>query len=168
MRIHIIGIGGIGTSALARFYLATKNHVSGSDLARSEITADLQRYGARITIGPHNAKNVPAKTDVVIFTAAAEKNNPELKEARSRKIKIKSYAEALGEFTKEYFTIAIAGTHGKSTTTAMVNLMMTHAGLDPTVIIGTKLKEFGNANFRKGKSKYLVIEADEYAGSFWQ
>lgn len=166
-RIHIIGIGGIGTSALARFYLARKNKVSGSDLARSEITDALKKERACIFVGAHSGKNIPAKTDLVIFTAAAEKTNPELKEARARKIKMKSYAEALGELTKEYVTVAVAGTHGKSTTTAMISLMMAHAGLDPTVIIGTKLKEFGNTNFRAGKSKYLVIEADEYAGSFW-
>ncbi len=166
-RVHFVGIGGIGTSALARFYLAQKSHVSGSDLVRSEITDALQKEGAHIFVGPHSSKNLPVKTDVAVFTAATPKDNLELKEARRRKIKIKSYAEALGELTKKYFTIAVAGTHGKSTTTAMISLMMTHAGLDPTVIVGTKLKEFGNTNFRAGKSKYLVIEADEYAGSFW-
>ncbi len=165
--IHFVGIGGIGVSALARFYLARKDRVSGSDITRSEITDSLQKEGARVFIGSHNAKNLPVKTGVVVFTAATPKDNPELKEARRKKIKIKSYAEALGELTEEYFTIAVAGTHGKSTTTAMVSLMMTHAGLDPTVIIGTKLKEFGNTNFREGKSKYFVVEADEYAGSFW-
>ncbi len=77
-----------------------------------------------------------------------------------------SYPEALGELTKEYFTIAVSGTHGKSTTTCMIALILIKAGLDPTVIVGTKLKEFGDSNCRVGKSKYLVIEADEYMASF--
>jgi UDP-N-acetylmuramate--alanine ligase len=77
-----------------------------------------------------------------------------------------SYPEALGELTKQYFTIAISGTHGKSTTTAMLGLILIKAGLDPTIIVGTKIKEFSNSNFRKGKSKYLVIEACEHEASF--
>lgn len=184
MYLHFIGIGGIGVSALAQYYLATDNKVSGSDLVESEITKSLRKKGAKIYIGKHKAKNVPKNVDLVIYTPATPEDNPELKEAKSLKIRnskleILSYPQALGELTKQYFTIAVCGTHGKSTTTAMLSLILTKAGLNPTVIIGTKLKEFGNSNFRMGgkpKSNIartllrgrnvLVIEADEHFASF--
>jgi UDP-N-acetylmuramate--alanine ligase len=95
-----------------------------------------------------------------------KETNPEFAEAKTKGLKCLSYPEALGELTKEYFTIAITGTHGKSTTTAMIALILTKAGLDPTVIVGTKLKEFNNSNFRMGQSQYLVIEACEHEASF--
>ncbi len=156
MKIHFIGIGGIGVSALARYYLEKGHKVSGSDLASSEITKGLRKRGARIRIGP--ASDNLGKFDLVVYTPAAKG----IKSSR----KIKSYPEALGELTKKYFTLAVAGTHGKSTTAAMLALILEEAGLDPTCIIGTKLKEFGNSNCRVGKSRYLVIEADEHFGSF--
>jgi len=150
MKIHFIGIKGIGVSALAGYYLAKGHKVSGSDLV----------------LGPHKAKNVPKDANLVIHSPAVRPDNPEIKQAKKLKIKIQTYPQALGDLTKEYFTIAISGTHGKSTTCAMVALILMKAGLDPTVIIGTKLKEFGNKNFRIGKSKYLIIEADEWQASF--
>ncbi len=165
--VHCIGIGGIGVSALARLYRSRGYRVSGSDLARSEITDVLAREGIRVFIGPHRAGHVPSSATRAVYSAAVRPDNPEHGEARRRGIPCQSYARALGELTREFKTIAVAGSHGKSTTTAMVALMMTRAGLDPTVIVGTKLKEFGNANFRLGRSPYLVIEADEYRGSFW-
>ena len=165
-KIHFIGIGGIGVSALAYYYLKKGYKVSGSDLVSSEITDELKKRGAKIFIGKHCQKNLPNDIQKVIYSPAVSFNNPELKKARKLKIKTKSYPEALGELTKKYFTIAVSGTHGKSTTCAMISLILTKAGLDPTIIIGTKLKEFGNLNSRVGKSKYLVIEADEYKGSF--
>ncbi|MEK7146764.1 MAG: Mur ligase domain-containing protein [Patescibacteria group bacterium] len=165
MRIHFIGIGGIGVSALAWYYLAQGWKVSGSDLAASEIIQDLKSAKVSIKIG-HQSANLPDKTDLVVYSAACAKNNPELKKARVLKIPVLSYAEAIGELTKKYFTITVSGAHGKSTTTAMLALMMIKAGLDPTVIIGTKLKEFGASNFRAGKSRYLVLEADEWNRSF--
>lgn len=165
-RVHFIGIGGIGVSALARFFLHQGVKVSGSDLNSSEITEGLKKNRAKIFIGPHHFRNIPPKTDLVIYTAAVKKDNPELKEAGKHGIKCKTYSQALGDLTKKYFTIAVSGTHGKSTTTAMISLILIKAGFDPTVIIGTKLKEFGNVNFRSGKSKYLVIEADEWNASF--
>ena len=166
MRIHFIGIGGIGVSALARYYLLQGHQVSGSDLVGSEITKALERLGARVRINRHKAKNVLKDADLVIYSPAVTDDNVELRAARARKIKVQSYPENLGELTKKYFTIAVAGTHGKGTTTAMISLILIKAGLDPTVIIGTKLKEFGDSNFRQGKSKYWVIEADEYKSSF--
>lgn len=163
MRIHFIGIGGIGISALAQYYLAQGDEVFGSDLCESETIELLRKKGAHINIGPHKPKNVPDSVDLVIHTPAVRPDNPELKQSKA---KILSYPEALGELTKKYFTIAISGMHGKSTITAMLALIMEKAGIDPTVIMGTKLKEFGNTNFRKGNSQYLLIEADEYAASF--
>ena len=166
MKVYFIGIGGIGVSALARYYLSRKDKVFGSDLAESEITKGLIKIGARVFIGKHRAKNVAKNTDLMIYSPAVNNDNPELKAARKLKIKYQSYPQSLGEITKEYFTIAVAGTHGKGTTTALISLILIKAGLDPTVIIGTKLKEFGDSNFRQGKSKYLVVEADEYKSSF--
>jgi len=166
MKIHFIGIGGIGVSALARYYLAKGYEVSGSDLVSSEITKALEKLGAKIFIGKHKAKNLPKDANLVIYSPAVEEKNPELKKARKLKIKCQSYPQALGELTKDHFTIAVCGSHGKSTVAAMIGLILTKAKLDPTVILGTKLKEFGDSNCRVGKPKYLVIEADEYKESF--
>ena len=164
MKIHFIGIGGIGVSALAQYYLSKGYQVSGSDLVSSEITEALKKKGAKILIGKHRKENLPKNVDLVIYSPAVQKTNPELRAAF--KIQILSYPEALGKLTEQYYTIAVSGTHGKSTTTAMISLILIKAGLDPTVIIGTKLKEFGDSNCRVGKSKYLVIEADEHFASF--
>lgn len=166
MKIHFIGIGGIGVSALARYYLKKGYQVSGSDLVSSEITDSLKNLGAKIFIGKHKAEHLTPNLEQIIHSPAISSDNPELKKAKELGIKCLSYPEALGELTKVHFTIAIAGTHGKSTTTAMIGLLLTKAGLDPTVIVGTKLKEFDNSNCRVGKSKYLVIEADEHFSSF--
>jgi len=184
-KVHFVGIGGIGVSALAKYYLTKGWRVSGSDLVSSEITEDLKEKGAKLLIGKHRPHCLNSKfkqVDLVIFSPAIQQDNPELKEARKLGIKCQSYPEALGELTKEYFTIAVTGTHGKSTTASMLGLLLTKAGLDPTVIVGTKLKEFGDStrstnsgltlnyiegsNCRVGKSKYLVIEADEHFASF--
>lgn len=167
MKIHFIGIGGIGVSALAQYYLGKGSEVFGSDITESEITKDLKKKGAVIFIGPNSAENIK-DYDLVIHSPAVKENNPEIIEAEMRGIKILSYPRALGELTKEYTTIAVSGTHGKSTTTAMISLVLIEAGLDPTVIVGTKLKEFNNSNFRMGRSEYLVIEACEHEESFLQ
>lgn len=158
MKIHFIGIGGIGVSALARYYLAKGHEISGSDLVSSEITESLKKRGVKIYIGRENPENLLKKFDLIIYSPAVN--------VRHRASNILSYPEALGELTKKYFTIAVAGTHGKSTTTAMIGLILIRAGFDPTVIVGTKLKEFNGSNCRTGNSKYLVIEADEHFGSF--
>lgn len=166
MKIHFIGIGGIGVSALAQYYLSKGNIISGSDLTASEITDFLKSKGTEIIIGHHSQKNITKGIDLVVFSPAVQTDNPEYKRAEELGIKLQSYPEALGQLTKSHFTIAVSGTHGKSTTTATIALVLTKAGLDPTVIIGTKIKEFGNTNFRYGKSKILVIEADEHFASF--
>jgi len=166
MTIHFIGIGGIGVSSLAQYYLSEGHKVSGSDLTNSEITEFLQKRGAEIKIGEHSEKNLPKDTDLVIYSSAVKADNPELKKAKEIGVKTLTYPQALGKLTKKYFTIAVSGTHGKSTVTAMISLILIKAGFDPTVILGTKLREFNNTNFRKGKSKYLVIEADEWKAAF--
>ncbi len=166
MLIHFIGIGGIGVSSLSRYYLSKGHEVSGSDLETSEIIESLKKAGAKITIGPHQTKNLAERTDKVIYSVATLVDNPELEKAKEKGIEIQSYPQALGELTKEHFTIAISGAHGKGTTTAFVSLALIEAGFDPTVIIGTNLKEFNNSNFRPGKSQYLVVEADEYQQAF--
>lgn len=154
-------------SALAQYFLACGARVSGSDISRSEITDVLKKRGILIFIG-HKKTNVSAGTELVIHSFAAKKDNLELQEAHRRGIPIKTYAEAIGALTRNFFTVAVAGAHGKSTTTALVSLMFVKGGFDPTVIIGTKLREFGNTNFRNGRSPYLVVEADEYGESFLQ
>ncbi|KKS91907.1 MAG: UDP-N-acetylmuramate-L-alanine ligase [Parcubacteria group bacterium GW2011_GWC1_43_12] len=176
MKIHFIGIGGIGTSALAQYYLAKGFSISGSDAVENETIEYLRKLGAKIPPGPplkrgkgeggHNAENVPADANLVIYNAAIGEDNPELKRARELKIETKLYAEALGELTKQMKTIAVSGMHGKSTTTAMIGLIMEKVGFDPTVIVGSKVREWGESNFRFGKSEWLVIEADEYNASF--
>ncbi len=165
MKIHFIGIGGIGVSALAQYYLQKGHQVSGSDLVSSEITDFLKQKGVNIIIG-NKAENINKDFDLIIYSPAVPADNPEYKMAKELGLVLQSYPEALGQLTKEYYTIAVSGSHGKSTTTAMVALVLVMAGLDPTVIVGTKLKEFQNSNFRMGKSKYLVIEACEYDSSF--
>jgi len=166
MRVYFIGIGGIGVSALAEYFLEKGNRIFGSDLVSSEITRALEKKGAKIYIGRHRAENITKNIDLVIHSPAVQPDNPELKQSKKLKIKTQSYPQALGEMTKNYFTIAVAGTHGKSTTTAMLGLLLARAGLDPTVIVGTKIKEFQGSNCRTGKSKYLVIEACEHEESF--
>lgn len=164
--IYFIGIGGIGTSALAKYYFKKGERVLGSDLSPSEITEELQNLGIKIFLGKHQAKNLPKEVDLVIYSQAIEKGNPELKKARKLKIKCQSYPQALGEITKKYFTIAVSGTHGKSTTASLIGIILKEAKFFPTVIVGTKVKEFSNSNFLLGKGKYLVIEADEYKDAF--
>ena len=164
LKVHFIGVGGIGVSALARYYLMEGWDVSGSDIAESEITGDLKKSGVKFYQGIGSLKKI--MPDVVIYSPAVQDGNSELKEARKLGIKAMSYPEALGQIAKNYYTIAVAGAHGKSTTTAMIALALMKAGFDPTVVVGTKVREFGNSNFRHGRSKYLVIEACEYDRSF--
>ncbi len=163
-KIHFIGIGGIGISALAQI-LKSKGHIiSGSDMNKSEITEKLSKSNIKIWQG-HHAEYITDQK-VIIYSPAIPDNNPELIKAHEMGLHCMSYPEALGELTKKYTTIAIAGTHGKSTTTAMVSLILSEAEIDPTVVVGTKIREFNNQNFRIGKSKYLIIEACEYKESF--
>lgn len=164
-KVFFIGIGGIGTSALARWFLSKGYKVSGSDASPSETTQELKKQGIKVFIG-QKASNLDKSIDLVIHTAAVKAGNSEFDRAKKLKIPLMSYSQALGSLTRQYKTIAIAGAHGKSTTTALMSLVAIKAKLDPTVIVGTKLKEFGGSNFRDGKGKYLIIEADEYTNAF--
>ncbi|MDO8664337.1 MAG: UDP-N-acetylmuramate--L-alanine ligase [Candidatus Liptonbacteria bacterium] len=163
--VHFIGVLGIGVSSLARWFIAQKWAVSGSDAALNPLYSELKEDGLTANIG-HKKVNIPAKCGLVIHSQAIKQDNPELKEARRRNIPVLSYPQALGKLTKFYKTICVSGMHGKSTTTAMAGLMLIKAGLDPTIIIGTKLKELENKNFRAGRGQYLVLEADEYKDAF--
>ncbi len=162
-KIHLVGIGGIGVSSLARYFHSEGFFVSGSD--SSSCPDDFKEKKIKTFIG-HRKENLPEGADLLIYSHAVNFDNPELKQAKKMGVKIQSYSEAIGELTKKYYTIAVSGTHGKSTTTAMISKIMIQAGLDPTVIIGTKIKDFNNTNFKKGSSKYLVIEADESSAGF--
>lgn len=170
-KIYFIGIGGIGMSAVARMFSLEHKEVFGSDLSASEVTDELQKLGAEIRIGaPHDtiekgAQLLPDGIDLVIYTVAIPENHPELVEARAKNIPTISYPESLSIISKDKFTIAVAGTHGKTTTTAMIAKILIDAGLDPTVIVGSLLRD-QKSNFIAGKSKYFVVEACEYKRSF--
>lgn len=162
--VHFIGIGGIGVSAIARMFLVEGKKVSGSDVAESEITESLTRLGAKIFFG-QKAENIPDSTDLVVYTIAITKDNPEFDEAVKRKILKKSYPQILEIVSKNKYTIAVSGTHGKTTTTAMIAKILLDAKKDPTVIVGSMLKD-SKSNFIAGAGKYLVVEACEYRRSF--
>lgn len=162
--IHFIGIGGIGTSALAQWYLASGCMVSGTDAVASEVTDLLASKGIAVSIGD-TAQSVQG-AELVIHSAAVKEDNPALAAAKKAGIKTLLYGQALGEVSKQYKTIAISGAHGKSTTTAMLAGILIDAGVDPTVIVGTKMKSLDGNNFRPGKGEYLVIEADDFNRHF--
>ena len=162
--IYFIGVGGIGMSALARLYQAKGWRVAGSDVAASELTGLLRKEGMRVVIG-HDAGNIEPDTDLVVYNRAIHPDNPEILAAGKLHITTLPYAEVLGKLTKEYATIAITGSHGKSTTTALAALALLKGDYDPTVLIGTTLKEFGGKNVRVGKSRYLVLEADDFGAA---
>src|SRR3989344_6931336 len=130
MKIHFIGIGGIGVSALAQYYLEKGHEVSGSDLVASEITDFLKNKGITIFTG-NASENIRPDLDLVVASPAVSKTNPEYVKAKELQIPTQSYPEALGQLTQQYDTIAISGSHGKSTTTAMNALVLVEAGLDP-------------------------------------
>lgn len=162
--IHFIGIGGIGISAIARMLLLEGKVVTGSDSSDSPVTDELRKAGATVFIG-HKAEQIPHDTDLVIRSNAIGENNPEYQQTIAMDKKIITYPEALGEISKNKFTIAIAGTHGKTTTTAMLARIAIDANLDPTIIVGSLFKD-SKTNFIAGNSKYLIVEADEYKRSF--
>lgn len=169
MKIHFIGISGIGISALAKYYLYEGHKISGSDLNYPNVFTKEELSKIDFYLG-HNAENLKEDVDLVIYTNAISKDNSELLKAKKLKIKTYSYPKALGELTKKYFTIAVSGMHGKSTTTAMIANLLIKAGFDPLVIIGSKVNGFGAkgepSNFRYGQGEILVIEADEYKAGF--
>ncbi len=161
--IHFVGIGGIGMSGIAEVLLNLGYRVSGSDLRAGDVTRRLVTLGATITIG-HQAENL-ANTDVVVVSSAVKADNPEVAAARARDIPVIPRAEMLGELMRVKDGVAVAGSHGKTTTTTMIATMLADAGLDPTAVIGGKARAFGS-NARLGQGEVLVAEADESDGSF--
>jgi UDP-N-acetylmuramate--alanine ligase len=162
--VHFVGIGGIGMSAIAEVLLTLGYQVSGSDLKLSPITQRLKQMGARIHVG-HCAENVEGAKAVVV-TSALDAANPEVAEARKRQIPVIPRGELLAELMRLKFGIAIAGSHGKTTTTSMVASILNAANMDPTVVVGGRVAAMEGSNARVGKSSLLVVESDESDGSF--
>jgi UDP-N-acetylmuramate--alanine ligase len=162
----MIGIGGIGMSGIAEVLLAMNFKVSGSDRSLSEITERLASLGAEIYEG-HQEENLN-DADVVVYSSAVTMDNVEIQEALKRKIPVIKRSEMLAELMRLRYGIGIAGTHGKTTTTSMVGLLMLEAGFDPTVIVGGKLSGLGGTNARLGNGEFIVVEADEFDRSFLQ
>ena len=162
-RIHFVGIGGAGMGGIAEVLLNLGYQVQGSDLKPNAVTKRLESLGAKIAFG-HKAENV-ANADVVVVSTAVSTDNPEVKQALSQRIPVVKRAEMLGELMRFRYSIAVAGTHGKTTTTSMVSSLLAEGGLDPTFVIGGRLKSAGT-NARLGTGKYLVAEADESDASF--
>jgi UDP-N-acetylmuramate--alanine ligase len=161
--IHFVGIGGIGMSGIAEVLLASGFSVTGSDLRASDVTRRLVELGAKVHIG-HRPEQV-GQADVVVFSSAVPRNNPELVEARRRSIPVIPRAEMLAELMRLKDGVAVAGSHGKTTTTSLIATVLREAGRDPTVVIGGKLNALGS-NATRGSGHLLVAEADESDGSF--
>jgi len=161
--IHFVGIGGIGMSGIAEVLINLGHHVSGSDLRESDITRRLAGLGAVISYG-HRMENV-VEADVVVISSAVKQDNPEVVAARERFIPVIPRAEMLAELMRLKSAVAVAGSHGKTTTTSLVGTILAAAGLDPTLVIGGKLDSIGS-NARLGSGDFLVAEADESDGSF--
>lgn len=166
-KIHFVGIGGIGMSAIAEILITQGFNVSGSDLAQSENTDYLQKLGVKIFIG-HEAKNIEGAEVVVYSSAVHPKDNPETAAAIEQNIPLLRRAEMLSEVSRLNYCLAVSGTHGKTTTTSMCGLTMIKAGFDPTVIVGGRLRGFGGSNARLGHGEWIIVEADEYDRSFLQ
>ena len=162
-KIYCIGIGGVGLSALAQLFIDRGISVSGSDRSASPVTKMLEDKGVEVHIdeGVHLEKD----HDICVFSIAVDENHPDRVRARELGIKEMTYPEALGEISKEYYTIAVSGTHGKTTTTGMIADILIDGGLEPTVVVGSMLKKY-NSNYIKGTGDILVVEACEYRKSF--
>jgi UDP-N-acetylmuramate--alanine ligase len=166
--VHFIGIGGIGVSAIARMMILDGKNVSGSDTKDSGITDELSLLGATIFMGQSN-DNIKENVDLVVYTVAVLEDNPEFISAKERGIKCLSYPEVLGLISKNKKTIAVSGTHGKTTTTAMIARIFIDSGKEPTVVVGSKLLEGSDnlrSNFVAGEGEYFIVEACEYRRSF--
>jgi len=162
-RVHFVGIGGAGMSGIAEILLNCRLKVSGSDLEGSEATERLATLGARVAIG-HSAENID-RADLVVISSAVPAGNEEVVAARRRGVPVVRRAQMLAELMRLKYGVAVAGTHGKTTTTSLIGTVLTDAGLDPTVIVGGRLRVSGTGA-RYGSSDYLVAEADEFDRSF--
>lgn len=163
-KVYFIGIGGIGMSGLARLFLHEGKEVSGSDRAPSDITRALENEGVRF-FETQVKENIEVGVDLVVYTEALPKDHEELLEAKAKGIPTINYFEGLGMVANEYYLIAVAGSHGKTTTTAMLIDVFEEAGLDPSAIVGS-LRSKTKSNYRAGKSKYFIVEACEYRRDF--
>jgi UDP-N-acetylmuramate--alanine ligase len=163
-RVHFVGIGGIGMSGIAEVLLTLGYSVSGSDLHESEATRRLRSLGAQVFVG-HREANLSADPSVVVISTAVKFSNPEVLEARRRQIPVIPRAEMLAELMRMKYGIAVAGSHGKTTTTSMISSVLSAGGLDPTVVIGGRVRSLGT-NARLGQGEILVAEADESDGTF--
>lgn len=159
-KVYLAGLGGIGLSALAYYFLNLNKKVTGSDLVVSEVTRRLVKKGVTINF-QQVAGNINNDIDLLIYSSALPSDHPEIRQAQKLNIPTLSYFQFLGWLSQQYKTIAVAGTNGKTTTTAMLGLILTEAGLDPTVIVGSLVPQWGT-NFRLGKSDLLVVEACEW------
>src|SRR5215813_9583586 len=162
--LHFTGIGGIGMSGIAEVLLNLGYEISGSDMKLSPITARLTQMGARVFEG-HAASNVEGARALVV-SSAVDEQNPEVQEARRLQIPVIPRGELLAELMRLKYGIAIAGSHGKTTTTSMAATILNYAGLDPTVVVGGRVGTMGGSNARVGRSDFLVVESDESDGSF--
>jgi UDP-N-acetylmuramate--alanine ligase len=163
-KLHFVGIGGIGMSGIAELLLNLGYQVSGSDLKPSPVTERLTALGGKISFG-HKAENVTEGTHVVVISSAVRSDNVEVLEAKRLQIPVIPRAEMLAELMRLKYGVAIAGSHGKTTTTSMIATVLVNGGLDPTAVIGGRLNAFGS-NAKLGKGDFLVAEADESDGSF--
>jgi len=162
-RLHFVGIGGSGMSGIAELMANLGYEVTGSDLKEGDTIARLRRLGIEVFIG-HRAEQA-ADADAVVVSTAIDEENPEIAQARARRIPVVRRAEMLAELMRFYYGVAVAGTHGKTTTTSLVASVLAEGGLDPTFVIGGRLNSAG-ANAKLGTTKYLVAEADESDASF--
>ncbi|MDP3149690.1 MAG: UDP-N-acetylmuramate--L-alanine ligase [Ignavibacteria bacterium] len=163
-KVHFVGIGGIGMSGIAEILLNQGFEISGSDKNYSEVTNRLQELGIQVYEG-HSSENLK-DADVLVYSSAVSIDNPEVKAAIERKIPVIKRAEMLAECMRMKYGIGIAGTHGKTTTTSMVGLVLTEGNIDPTIIVGGKLSGLGGTNARLGNGEFIVVEADEFDRTF--
>lgn len=165
MKIYCSGIGGIGLSAYAALQMQKGYKVYGSDRSDSPLLQDLRDQGAHISLN-QDGSHVPSDCDLFVYSEAVPADSPERTRARAFNIPMQSYFHALGELTHDAFVIAVCGTHGKSSTTAMAAKVFIDAGKDPSVVVGTRMKELDGRNWRKGNSDIFIVEACEYRKSF--
>jgi UDP-N-acetylmuramate--alanine ligase len=164
-KLHFVGIGGIGMSGIAEILLDQGFAITGSDRAPNDNTERLSKLGATVKIG-HAAGNLAQDVDALVYSSAVGPDNPEIMEAQKRKIPVIRRAEMLAEVMRLKYGIGIAGTHGKTTTTSMISLVLMEGGIDPTVIVGGRLRGLAGSNARLGKGEFIVVEADEFDRSF--
>jgi UDP-N-acetylmuramate--alanine ligase len=164
-KVHFVGIGGIGMSGIAEILIDQGFSITGSDKAVSDNTERLETLGAKVYIG-HVKENVEADVDALVYSSAVTPDNPEVVEAQRRGIPVIRRAEMLAEVMRLKYGIGIAGTHGKTTTTSMVSLVLMEGDVDPTVIVGGRLRGLAGSNARLGKGDFIVVEADEFDRSF--